>query len=372
MKIGVPGETAPGERRVALSPETVARLTKAGHSVQVAAGAGVASGFPDSGYEAAGATVSPDAAAVVAAAEILVLVQPPDQATVSAASSGSVLISMLNARTDPAGLPRLASAGITGMAMELVPRIARAQRMDVLSSQASIAGYKAVLIGANMLGKYLPMMMTAAGTVPPARVLVLGAGVAGLQAIATAKRLGSIVEAYDVRPVVKEQVESLGGIFIELPAAADAETAGGYAREQTPEEQAAQRQLLADHVAAADIVIMTAAIPGRPAPKLVTAEMVAGMAVGSVIVDIAAESGGNCELTRAGEVMVTENGVSINGPVNVPSMVPGDGSRLYSRNVAALLELLLDDEGKVNLNFEDEIVDAMCVTHNGEVRFKGQ
>jgi NAD(P) transhydrogenase subunit alpha len=371
MKIGVLGETAAGERRVALAPETVARLTKVGHSVQVAAGAGAASGFTDSGYEASGATISADAAAVTASAEILVLVQPPDTATVSAASSGSVLISVLNARTDAEGLQRLASAGVTGMAMELVPRIARAQRMDVLSSQASIAGYKGVLIGANMLGKYLPMMMTAAGTVPPAKVLVLGAGVAGLQAIATAKRLGSVVEAYDVRPVVKEQVESLGGIFIELSAADDAETMGGYAREQTPEEQAAQRQLLADHVAAADIVVTTAAIPGRPAPKLVTAEMVAGMSAGSVIVDLAADSGGNCELTKPGEIFVTENGVNINGPLNVPSTLPSDGSRLYSRNVAALLELLLDEEGKVNLDFEDEIIDAMCVTHGGEVRFKG-
>ncbi|MDA1298389.1 MAG: Re/Si-specific NAD(P)(+) transhydrogenase subunit alpha [Chloroflexi bacterium] len=371
MKIGVPGETASGERRVALAPETVARLTRAGHSVQVAAGAGVASGFPDAAYEAAGATVSADTAAVISSAEILAHVQPPDEQVISSMAPGTVLISMLEARTDPEGLKRLAAAGVSGLAMELVPRIARAQRMDVLSSQASIAGYKAVLIGANMLGKYFPMMMTAAGTVPPARVLVLGAGVAGLQAIATAKRLGSVVEAYDVRPVVKEQVQSLGGIFIELPAARDAETAGGYAREQTAEEQAAQRQLLADHVASADVVITTAAIPGRPAPKLVMADMVARMSAGSVIVDLAAETGGNCELTKAGEVVLTENGVSVYGPVNVPSMVPTDGSRLYSRNIAALLELLLDKEGKVNLNFEDEIISAMCVTHKGEVRFKG-
>jgi NAD(P) transhydrogenase subunit alpha len=255
--------------------------------------------------------------------------------------------------------------------MELVPRIARAQRMDVLSSQASIAGYKAVLIGANALGKYLPMMMTAAGTVPPAKVLVLGAGVAGLQAIATARRLGSVVEAYDVRPVVKEQVESLGAKFIELPQAANAEAAGGYAREQSAEEQAKQRQLLADHVAQADVVVTTAAIPGRPAPKLVMADMVAKMRAGSVIVDLAAETGGNCELTKAGETVKTANGVRIEGPVNVPSMVPNDGSRLYSRNVAALLELLVTKEGKLNLNFEDEIIKAMCVTHDGEVRFKG-
>lgn len=371
MKIGVPGETAPGERRVALVPETVARLTKAGHSLHVTAGAGDASGFPDSAFAEAGADVSSDASSIISSSEILVYVQSPGESAISAATSGAVLVALLDARTNPEGLQHLASAGITGLAMELVPRIARAQRMDVLSSQASIAGYKSALIGANMLGKYLPMMMTAAGTVPPATVLVLGAGVAGLQAIATAKRLGSIVEAYDVRPVVKEQVESLGGIFIELPDAADAEAAGGYAREQSEEEQAAQRQLLADHVATADIVITTAAIPGRPAPKLVTADMVARMAAGSVIVDLAAETGGNCELTKAGEVVLTDNGVSIDGPVNVPSMVPNDASRLYSRNVAALLDLLLDDEGKVNLDFEDEILGAMCVTHNGEVRFKG-
>ena len=370
MKIGVPAETIENERRVALVPETVARLVKAGHSVHVASGAGTESGFPDSLYSQAGATVSPDSTAAVLGADIVVHVQPLDAEIMGSVKSGAILISMLNARTDPDGIKRLAAAGLSGLAMELVPRIARAQRMDVLSSQASIAGYKAVLIGANMLGKYLPMMMTAAGTVPPAKVLVLGAGVAGLQAIATAKRLGARVEAYDVRAAVKEQVESLGGIFIQLPQSADAEAAGGYAREQTAEEQAAQRQLLADHVAEADVVITTAAIPGRPAPKLVMADMVARMNAGTVIVDLAAETGGNCELTKAGEIVLTENGVRINGPVNVPSMVPNDASRLYSRNVSALLDLLFDKEGKANLNFEDEIIAAMCVTHGGEVRFK--
>lgn len=371
MKLGVPGESETGEHRVALIPETIGRLTRDGHEIKIASGAGDSSGFPDSLYEEAGASVDADASSLLSSSELVIGVQPPTESIISGMQSGVIWVSMLDARTDPDGLQRLASAGVTGLAMELVPRIARAQRMDVLSSQASIAGYKAALIGANMLGKYLPMMMTAAGTVPPATVLVLGAGVAGLQAIATAKRLGSVVEAYDVRPVVKEQVESLGGVFIELPGAADAEAAGGYAREQTEEEQAAQQQLLADHVAKADVVITTAAIPGRPAPKLLTADMVARMAAGSVVVDLAAETGGNCELTKAGETVLTENGVSINGPVNVPSMVANDASRLYSRNVAALLDLLLDDEGKVNLDLEDEILDAMCVTHNGEVRFKG-
>jgi NAD(P) transhydrogenase subunit alpha len=370
MKIGVPAETIENERRVALVPETVSRLIKAGHTVQIASRAGTASGFPDSLYTEVGASIAADSATAAKDADIVVHVQPLDDNMLGAAKSGAIIISTLNARTDAAGLQRLASAELSGLAMELVPRIARAQRMDVLSSQASIAGYKAVLIGANMLGKYLPMMMTAAGTVPPAKVLVLGAGVAGLQAIATAKRLGARVEAYDVRAAVKEQVESLGGVFIQLPQSADAEAAGGYAREQTAEEQAAQRQLLADHVAAADVVITTAAIPGRPAPKLVMKDMVARMNAGTVIVDLAAETGGNCELTKAGEIVLTENGVRINGPVNVPSMVPNDASRLYSRNVSALLDLLIDKEGNANLNFDDEIIAAMCVTHGGEVRFK--
>ena len=370
MIIGVPKETAPNERRVALIPETAGKLKSAGHSVSIECGAGTVSGFPDQDYVSVGATIAPDAKSAVGGADIVVRVQAPDSAAVAALKPGAVLIATLNARTDPECLQRLAKAGVTGLAMELVPRIARAQRMDVLSSQASIAGYKAVLIASNSLGKYFPMMMTAAGTVPPAKVLVLGAGVAGLQAIATAKRLGSVVEAYDVRSVVKEQVESLGAKFIELPQATNAEAAGGYAREQTADEQAKQRQLLADHVAQSDVVITTAAIPGRPAPKLVMADMVARMRAGSVIVDLAAETGGNCELTKAGETVVTQNGVRIEGPVNVPSMVANDSSRLYSRNVAALLELLLDKEGNLKLNFEDEIIKAMCVTHDGEVRFK--
>ena len=370
MKIGVPKETAPNERRVALIPETIARLVSAGHTVSVQTGAGDGSGFPDALYESAGAKITADEASAVGDADIVARVQPPD-ASAAPLKSGAIVISVLNARTDADGLKRLADAGLTGLAMELVPRIARAQRMDVLSSQASIAGYKAVLIAANSLGSYMPMMMTAAGTVPPAKVLVLGAGVAGLQAIATAKRLGAVVEAYDVRPVVKEQVESLGGKFIELPQAQNAEAAGGYAREQTAEEQAAQRQLLKDHVAKSDIVITTAAIPGRPAPKLVMTDMVEEMHAGAVIVDLAAETGGNCELTKTGETVYTANGVRIEGPVNVPSMVPNDGSRLYSRNIAALLDLIIDKEGALKLDFEDEIIDAMCVTHSGEVRFKG-
>ena len=370
MKIGVPAETAPNERRVSLVPETVQKLVSAGHTVFAQAGAGTESGFPDSAFQAAGAVILPDAAKVAADADLLIQVQAPAAGTVAAMKPGAVLIASLDARTDPGQLQKLAAAGVTAFAMELVPRIARAQRMDVLSSQASIAGYKAALIAGNLLGKYLPMMMTAAGTVPPAKVLVLGAGVAGLQAIATSHRLGAVVEAYDVRPVVKEQVESLGAKFIELPRTESAEAAGGYAREQTADEQAQLRQLLADHVAGSDVVITTAAIPGRPAPKLITAEMVARMQPGAVIVDLAAETGGNCELTKVGQVVITENGVRIEGPVNVPSTVANDASRLLSRNVAALLDLLIDKEGHLNLDFEDEIISAMCVTHNGEVRFK--
>jgi NAD(P) transhydrogenase subunit alpha len=275
---------------------------------------------------------------------------------------------LLNARTDSTAVAALAATGATAFAMELVPRIARAQRLDVLSSQASIAGYKAVLLAANSLGKYLPMMMTAAGTIPPARILVLGAGVAGLQAIATARRLGAVVEAFDVRAAAGEQVESLGARFIQPPAAEDAEGAGGYAREQTEEEQAAQREFLKEHIADADAVITTAAIPGRPAPLLMTTDMVEVMKPGSVVIDLAAESGGNVAGTVAGEV-IEVNGVSINGPVNVPSSMPFDASQLYSRNVMALFDLIIDrNEGTLNLDFEDEVIDATCVTHEGETR----
>lgn len=367
MKIGAPRESDPNENRVALVPETVERLVKAGHELFIEEGAGTAAGFPDAAYSEAGAKTA-SASEMAGSVDIFVHVQPPSPDEVSALKKGSIVVSLLNARTNPTGVSALAAAGSTALAMELVPRIARAQRMDVLSSQASIAGYKAVLLAANSLGKYFPMMMTAAGTIPPAKILVLGAGVAGLQAIATARRLGAVVEAFDVRAAAGEQVESLGAKFIQPPAAEDAEGAGGYAREQTEDEQAAQREFLKEHIAEADAVITTAAIPGRPAPLLMTEDMVDVMRPGSVVIDLAAESGGNVAGTVAGEI-IDKNGVSINGPINVPSSMPFHASLLYSRNVMALLDLIIDKkEGTLTLDFEDEVIDTMCVAHEGEAR----
>jgi len=366
MKIGASRESDPNEHRVALVPETVQRLAKAGNELFIEADAGTEAGFPDSAYTEAGATVA-SASDIAGSVDIFVHVQPPTVEEIGTLKKGSIVVSTLNARTNPEGVSALASAGSTALAMELVPRIARAQRMDVLSSQASIAGYKAALLAANSLGKYLPMMMTAAGTIPPAKILVLGAGVAGLQAIATARRLGAVVEAFDVRAAAGEQVESLGAKFIQPPAAEDAEGAGGYAREQTEDEQTAQREFLKEHIAEADAVITTAAIPGRPAPLLMTEDMVDVMRPGSVVIDLAAESGGNVAGTVAGEI-VNKNGVSINGPINVPSSMPFHASQLYSRNIMALLDLIIDKEGTINLDFEDEVIDATCVAHEGEAR----
>ena len=366
MKIGIAKEAAPGETRVALVPETVERLGRSGIQFTIESGAGDLANFPDGDYESAGAEIA-DAQADIVESDVVVAVQRPGESLVSSLRPGTVLIALLQARSNPAVIESLAAQNVTVLSMELVPRIARAQRMDVLSSQASIAGYKAVLIAATSLGKYFPMLMTAAGTIPPAKVLVLGAGVAGLQAIATARRLGAVVEAYDVRAAVREQVESLGAIFVEAPTARDSETAGGYAREQTEEEQERQRRFLTEHVAAADAVITTAAVPGRPAPRIVTNDMVESMRPGSVIVDVAAESGGNVEATTPGEV-VDHGGVIIHGPVNVPALMAWHASTLYSRNVQTLLELIIGEDGRLDLDFEDEIVDAMCVTHGGELR----
>jgi NAD(P) transhydrogenase subunit alpha len=283
--------------------------------------------------------------------------------------SGAVLIGFLSPLTNGAGTRALAKSGATSFAMEAIPRISRAQSMDALSSQATVAGYRAVLIGAQELGRFFPMLMTAAGTIPPAQVLVLGAGVAGLQAIATSRRLGAVVTAFDVRTAVKEQIESLGAKFLEVPGAADAEAAGGYARELTEEEQNAQREALAKQIAKSDVVITTAAVPGRPAPKLITADAVAGMKHGAVIVDLAAETGGNCELTKTGETFVTDNAVTIAGPVNLPSSMPEHASQLYARNVQSLLELMTDkeNEGALKLDFEDEVIKGACITRDGEI-----
>ncbi len=369
MKFVALQEASTEESRVAIVPEVAQRLVRAGHRVALQSQAGARAGFHDSSYTHASTEVGTDVRALVADADVVIAVGRPSEATVKGLRQGTVVIGMLQARTDPIGVKALATQGVSAFSMELVPRTARAQRLDALSSQASLAGYKSVLIAAASLGKYFPMLMTAAGTVPPARVLVLGAGVAGLQAIATARRLGAVVEAYDVRPVVKEQVQSLGARFIEVPQVSGAEAAGGYAREQSADEQAAQRALLKKHVSDADVVITTAAVPGRKAPVLVTDDMLDEMRPGSVVIDLAAETGGNVSATKPGET-VDRKGVYIQGPVNLPASMPYHSSLLYSRNVMGFIELIVDKEGKLKLDFTDDVVAAMCVAHAGEVRLK--
>ena len=364
MKVAIPKETAAGERRVALVPDTATKLIAAGLQVSIQSGAGASAYLPDPAYVAVGVTVVPGAAELLADADAVLKVQPPDPAEVKLLKRGAVLVSFLQPATQADIVRALAAEQITAFSLELVPRISRAQSMDALSSQASAAGYKAVLMAAGRLGKFFPMMMTAAGTVAPARVLVMGAGVAGLQAIATARRLGAVVSAYDVRPAVKEEVQSLGATFIELPLEAQ-EGEGGYAREQSEDFLRKQRELIGEHIAKSDVVITTAAVPGRRAPLLVTADMVKGMRPGSVIVDLAAESGGNVELTQAGQD-VDVNGVVIMGTRNVPSTMPLHTSQLYARNVANLLLHLVKD-GAINLDFDDEITKGSCVTHAGEI-----
>jgi NAD(P) transhydrogenase subunit alpha len=358
MQVGVPKETAPDERRVALVPETVSRLGE-GVDVVVETGAGVAAGFPDAAYGEAGATIG-DAWA----ADAIVKVASPTADEVARLHSGQALIAFLSPLTDLEGVARLRDAGVNAFALESVPRITRAQPMDALSSQATVSGYKAVLITADRLPRFFPMLMTAAGTIPPAKVLVLGAGVAGLQAIATARRLGAVVSAFDVRPAVAEQVQSLGATFLDLGIRGE-ETAGGYAAELTPEQQQAQQAELQARIPGFDAVITTAAIPGRPAPKLVTAEAVRAMRPGSVIVDLAAETGGNCELTQPGSE-IEESGVTIVGLTNLPSTMPTHASQLLSRNMAALVGLLVSD-GQLVLNWNDEIVAGACVTRKEAV-----
>jgi NAD(P) transhydrogenase subunit alpha len=353
MRVGVPKEAEPGERRVALVPETVGRLGE-GVEVVVEQGAGVAAGFEDAAYTDAGATVGDPWGC-----DVVVKVAAPNAAEAARLRDGQVLVAFLSPLTDTEGVARLAAAGVHGLALESIPRITRAQPMDALSSQATVSGYKAALVAADRLPRFLPMLMTAAGTIPPAKVLVLGAGVAGLQAIATARRLGAVVSAFDVRPAVKEQVESLGATFLELGVQGE-ETEGGYARELTPEQQVAQQAELQSRIPGFDAVITTAAIPGRPAPRLVTAEAVRGMRAGSVIVDLAAETGGNCELTKPGEEVV-DGGVTIVGTTNVPSTMPTHASQLLSRNMAAIVGLLAKD-GELVLDWDDEIVAGACVT----------
>jgi NAD(P) transhydrogenase subunit alpha len=360
MRVAVPRETAPGERRVALVPESVQRLIGDGFTVAVEKGAGGGAGFPDDAYGEVGAEVTD---APYRDSALVARVAPPSAAEAEQLGSGTVLVGFLAPLTDAEGVERLRTRGVLAFAMESVPRITRAQSMDALSSQATVAGYKAVLLAADRSPKMFPLLMTAAGTVAPARALILGAGVAGLQAIATARRLGAVVSAFDVRSAVKEQVESLGATFLDLGVRAE-ETAGGYATELTPEQQLEQQRALEQRIPDFDIVITTALIPGRPAPRLIPADAVRRMRPGSVIVDLAAETGGNCELTRPGEE-TDEDGVHIVGLLNLPSLLAADASRLYSRNVLALLQHLAPG-GELALDFSDEITAGACVTRPAE------
>jgi NAD(P) transhydrogenase subunit alpha len=366
MKIAVPRETVPGERRVALVPDAVARLRKAGHDVLVEPGAGAAAGFTDAAYSAAGATLT----AGFADADLVAKVQPPSEAEAARLRSGAALVSFLNPSANAALLAQLAGRGVSAFAMELVPRTTKAQSMDALSSQATVAGYKAVLIGAGELPRFLPMLTTAAGTVPPAKAFVIGAGVAGLQAIATARRLGAVVSAFDVRPVVREQVQSLGASFVEADAVtAEAEGQGGYAKELGEEQQRRVAAAVARHIREMDLVITTAQIPGRAAPRIVTDAMLATMRPGSVIVDLAAESGGNCEGTVPGQT-VERHGVLLMGPVNLPATLPYHASQMYSRNVQTFIEYAAKD-GAFTFTADDPIAGPMCVVHGGAVRAGG-
>ncbi len=364
VKVATPKERAADERRVALVPDTAAKLIAASLEVSVESGAGTGAYITDDAYEKSGVKVVKGAEALLKDADAVLKVQAPATNEVDLLKSGSVLISFLQPATQGDIVKALAKRGVTSFSLELVPRISRAQSMDALSSQASAAGYKAVLMAAGRLGKFFPMMMTAAGTVAPARVLVMGAGVAGLQAIATARRLGAVVSAYDVRTAVKEEVQSLGATFIEL-ALETQEGEGGYAREQSEEFLRKQRELIGEHVAKSDVVITTAAIPGRRAPLLVTGDMVKGMRPGSVIVDLASETGGNVELTQAGKD-VDVAGVTIIGTRNVPSTMPLHASQLFARNVMNLLLHLVKD-GAITLDFQDEVTKGSCVTHGGEI-----
>jgi NAD(P) transhydrogenase subunit alpha len=367
VKVFVPKETRAGETRVAATPETVKRMTGVGLEVVIEAGAGISAHIADEQFTEMGAQIAADKAAALAAADVVLRVTAPDPEEAAGLKEGALLVALLSPSQNLETVARLQAGKVSCLAMELVPRISRAQDMDALSSQASIAGYKAVLLAAYRLGKYFPLLMTAAGTIKPAKVVVMGAGVAGLQAVATAKRLGAVVEVSDIRDVVKEQVESLGGKFIELPDMGGGEGDGGYAREMGEEFLRRQREIVTRHVAAANVVICTALIPGRKAPTLLTAEMVEGMKAGAVIVDLAVEQGGNCVFSKAGEE-VDHGGVLILGPANLPAETPADASSLYSRNVWALLKLVLNEEGGIGLDLEDEIIDSALLSHSGEVR----
>jgi H+-translocating NAD(P) transhydrogenase subunit alpha len=368
MQIGVPTETAAGERRVALVPEVVGKQVGQGHEVLVQRGAGGEALIPDAQFEEAGAKLVDDVGEVLGA-DVVVKVAPPNSEEIARLKGDAVLIGFLQPLTNADGVRALAAAGVTAFALESVPRISRAQSMDALSSQENIAGYRSVLIAAQEIGRFFPMLMTAAGTIRPASVLVLGAGVAGLQAIATARRLGAVVQGFDVRAAVKEQVQSLGATFLEFDLGGDLEGAGGYAKELTPEQQARQQELMAEAIGKVDVVITTAAVPGRRAPILVTEEAVKKMKPGSVIVDLAAETGGNCELSEPGESIVRHD-VKILAPLNVPSTMAEHASQLYARNIQSLLGLMLAD-GELNLDFSDEVIAGACITRGGEIVNEG-
>lgn len=370
MRVAVPKEIVANERRVALVPETVARLVKSGMEVLVETGAGERACFSNRAYEEAGAKLIADPATLFREADIVLKVQKPvtnealSKHEVELLREGSVLIAFLQPLTNPDLVNKLAERKITSFSMDAIPRITRAQPMDALSSQSTVSGYKAVVLAANALPKFFPMLSTAAGTIAPAKVFIVGAGVAGLQAIATARRLGAIVQAFDVRPAVKEQVESLGAQFVGL-AIEEAEEKTGYAKELSEEHQRRERELIARYVKEADIVISTALVPGKRAPLLITAEMVQQMKPGSVIIDLAAEQGGNCELTQSDREII-ENGVTILGPTNLPSSMPTHASQMYSRNISSFL-LHLVRENKLNLDFNDEIIKGSCITHEGQI-----
>jgi len=365
LKIGIHKETTESEKRVALTPEGVTKLTKENHSIIVETGAGLLSSYPDEVYKKAGAEIVKDKATIFTDSDLIISFNFPDDSYIKKMKEGAALICFIWPLQNPDRVELLKKQKVTALSMDAIPRISRAQVMDALSSMSNIAGYKSVLIGANELDRYLPMMMTAAGTIPPAKVMVLGAGVAGLQAIATAKRLGAVVEAYDIRPAVKEQVESLGAKFIEVPSEEDLETEGGYAKEASERHQKKQKEVTHQHVKKSDIVITTALIPGKKAPVLITKDMVEDMSPGSVIVDLAAEQGGNCEVTKADQI-VDHNGVKVIGPLNLTSSLAYHASKLYSKNILSLLSILID-EGNLAMNFDDEIILNTTITHSGEI-----
>ncbi len=365
VRLGVPTETAAGEHRVALVPDVVARLVKNGYEVLIEKGAGKNAHFVDHAYEEAGAKLLDKAEDVISQANLLLKVAPPSQEEIALISEGAAVMGYMDAYNGADRVASLNQRKITSFSMELVPRITRAQAMDSLSSQATIAGYRAALIGAQLSGRFFPMLTTAAGTIRPAKVLIMGAGVAGLQAIATARRLGAVVEAYDVRRAAGEQVESLGAKFLALEL--DAEGEGGYARELTAEEKVREQEMLNKHISQADVVITTAQIPGRAAPKLISKDMVAIMKPGAVIVDLAAESGGNCELTQAGET-INHDGVLINGPVAVASSLPVHASEMYAKNLLNFINLFSNDDGNLVFDWEDEVIAGSVLTHEGEIK----